>query len=190
MYGEANGRHKGGSTSHFMLNVKTNKQTYEQIVVLKNLFDNEIPQKVDKYMMLTANKMKKAEDYILALYEVWLKSHPSPEELRFYIKKCKNLSPTMIGGLITATWKSKVQIIHKERKGYVLTIMDNTNWGKEDKQAFSKSCEDKDLVSFLNESNKTLKKIARFIFNIFKNNKKLRTDIAIIFCNIIHVLRK
>lgn len=149
-------------------NLKMDKQTFEQIVTLKNLFDNEVPKFVNIPILFLAHKMNKNEDFIKALYDGWLKSQPTEKDIKDYIKGYRNLSRTMIGEMITLIWKSKNPIIGKNREDYVLIISDNANWTEQDKKAFISSCTDKSLTAHLTNSNKPLKKIARSFLNLLK----------------------
>ena len=149
-------------------NVKIDRNTSEQIAVLNNLFDNEIPKRVDINVLFTAHKMDKSADYIRDLYEAWLKTQPTPKYLREYIKGVDYLSSDMIEEIILATWESKTRVIRENREDYVLIISDNSKWKSRDKKSFIKSCRDKDLVRHLTDSDKLIKKIIRKILNIFK----------------------
>ena len=149
-------------------NVKIDRNTSEQIAVLNNLFDNEIPKRVDVNVLFTAHKMDKSADYIRDLYEAWLKTQPTPKDLREYIKGVDYLSSDMIEEIILATWESRTRVIRENREDYVLIISDNSKWKSRDKKSFIKSCRDKDLVRHLTDSDKLIKKIIRKILNLFK----------------------
>ena len=149
-------------------NVKIDRNTSEQIAVLNNLFDNEIPKRVDVNVLFTAHKMDKRADYIRDLYEAWLKTQPTPKDLREYIKGVDYLSSDMIEEIILATWESRTRVIRENREDYVLIISDNSKWKSRDKKSFIKSCRDKDLVRHLTDSDKLIKKIIRKILNLFK----------------------
>lgn len=149
-------------------NVKIDRNTSEQIAVLNNLFDNEIPKRVDVNVLFTAHKMDKSADYIRDLYEAWLKTQPTPKDLREYIKGVDYLSSDMIEEIILATWESRTRVIRENREDYVLIISDNSKWKSRDKKSFIKSCRDKDLVRHLTDSDKLIIKIIRKILNLFK----------------------
>ena len=149
-------------------NVKIDRNTSEQIAVLNNLFDNEIPKRVDVNVLFTAHKMDKRADYIRDLYEAWLKTQPTPKDLREYIKGVDYLSSDMIEEIILSTWESRTRVIRENREDYVLIISDNSKWKSRDKKSFIKSCRDKDLVRHLTDSDKLIKKIIRKILNLFK----------------------
>ncbi|CAK7036534.1 MAG: hypothetical protein PARBA_04073 [Parabacteroides sp.] len=149
-------------------NVKIDRNTSEQIAVLNNLFDNEIPKRVDVNVLFTAHKMDKSADYIRDLYEAWLKTQPTPKDLKEYIKGVDYLSSDMIEEIILATWESRTRVIRENREDYVLIISDNSKWKSRDKKSFIKSCRDKDLVRHLTDSDKLIKKIIRKILNLFK----------------------
>ncbi len=150
------------------LNIKMDRNTSEQIVVLNNLFDNEIPKRVDVNILFAAHKMDKSAAYIRDLYEVWLKTQPTSKELKEYIKGVEYLSSDMIEGIILATWESRIRMIRENREDYVLIISDNSKWKNRDKKSFIKSCRDKDLVRHLTDSDKLMKKIIRKILILFK----------------------
>lgn len=149
-------------------NVKIDRNTSEQIAVLNNLFDNEIPKRVDVNVLFTAHKMDKSADYIRDLYEAWLKTQPTPKDLREYIKGVDYLSSDMIEEIILATWESRTRVIRENREDYVLIISDNSKWKSRDKKSFIKSCRDKDLVRHLTDSDKLIIKIIRKFLNLFK----------------------
>lgn len=149
-------------------NVKIDRNTSEQITVLNNLFDNEIPKRVDVNVLFTAHKMDKGADYIRDLYETWLKTEPTSKELKEYIKGVDYLSSDMIEEIILATWESRTRVIRENREDYVLIISDNSKWKSRDKKSFIKSCRDKDLVRHLTDSDKLIKKIIRKFLNLFK----------------------
>lgn len=149
-------------------NIKIERNTYEQIVVLNNLFDNEIPKRVDVNILFTVHKMDKRADYIRDLYEVWLKTQPTSKELRDYIKGVEYWSSDVIEEIILATWESRTRIVRENREDYVLIIYDNSKWKSRDKKLFIKSCKDKDLVRHLTNSDKLINRIIRKISNIFK----------------------
>ena len=149
-------------------NLKIDKQTLEQITALKNLFDKEVPESVNIKILTLAHKMHQSEDFIKALFAVWLKSTPSTKELKDYVKGCQNLSPDMIGYMMTAIWKSKNPMIGKNREDYVLVVSDNANWTEKDKKSFIESCPEKDLTAYLTNSDKLLKKITRSLLNMIK----------------------
>lgn len=149
-------------------NVKIDRNTSDQITVLNNLFDNEIPKRVDVNVLFTAHKMDKGADYIRDLYEAWLKTQPTSKDLREYIKGVDYLSSDMIEEIILATWESRTRVIRENREDYVLIISDNSKWKSRDKKSFIKSCRDKDLVRHLTDSDKLIKKIIRKFLNLFK----------------------
>ena len=148
--------------------IKIAKNTLEQIEILNNLFDNEIPKRVDINILFAAHKMDKSANYIRDLYEVWLKTQPTSKELKEYIKRAEYLSSDMIGKIILATWESRIRAIRENREDYVLIISDNSKWKNRDKKSFIKSCKDKDLVCHLSNSDKLLKQIIRKILNLLK----------------------
>lgn len=149
-------------------NVKIDRNTSDQIIVLNNLFDNEIPKRVDVNVLFTAHKMDKGADYIRDLYETWLNTQPTSKDLREYIKGVDYLSSDMIEEIILTTWESKTRVIRENREDYVLIISDNSKWKSRDKKSFIKSCRDKDLVRHLTDSDKLIKKIIRKFLNLFK----------------------
>lgn len=149
-------------------NVKIDRNTSDQITVLNNLFDNEIPKRVDVNVLFTAHKMDKGADYIRDLYEAWLKTQPTSKDLIEYIKGVDYLSSDMIEEIILATWESRTRVIRENREDYVLIISDNSKWKSRDKKSFIKSCRDKDLVRHLTDSDKLIKKIIRNFLNLFK----------------------
>jgi ribosomal protein L17 len=146
------------------LNIHVEKKTSEQIDLLKSLFDNEIPKNVDTRIMLTAHKMEKSADYMRELYEMWLKTQPSKDDLKDFLGCVDNLPSDVIEEMIVATWDSRTRAIRENRKEYVLIIMDNTKWKSKDKKAFISTC-DKELANHLTESDKLIKKIIRKIIN-------------------------
>ena len=149
-------------------NLKIDRNTSEQIVILKSLFDDEIPKRVDVNILFTAHKMDKSADYIRDLYEVWLKTQPTSKDLRDYIKGVEYLPSDVIEEIILATWESRTRVVRENREDYVLIICDNSKWKSRDKKLFIKSCKDKDLVRHLTNSDKLINKIIRKISNIFK----------------------
>lgn len=149
-------------------NLKIDRNTSEQIVILNNLFDNEIPKRVDVNILFTAHKMDKSADFIRDVYEVWLKAQPTSKDLREYIKGVDYLSSDMIEEIILATWESRTRVIRENREDYVLIISDNSKWKSRDKKSFIKSCKDKDLVRHLTDSDKLIKKIIRKFLDLFK----------------------
>lgn len=150
-------------------NIKFDKDTSKQIVILNNLFDNEIPEQVDINILFTAHKMEKRAEYLRSLYEVWLKTQqPTSKKLKEYIKGVEYLSSDMIEKIILATWESGTPTVRKHREEYVLIISDNARWKGRDKKSFIKSCKDKDLVRHLTDSDKLMKKIIRKFLNLFK----------------------
>lgn len=149
-------------------NLKIDRNTSEQIAILKSLFDNEIPRRVDVNILFTAHKMDKSADYIRDLYEVWLKTQPTSKELRDYIKGVEYLPSDVIEEIILATWESRTRMVRGNREDYVLIIYDNSKWKSRDKKLFIKSCKDKDLVRHLTNSDKLINRIIRKISNIFK----------------------
>ncbi len=148
--------------------IKIDRNTSDQILILNNLFDNEIPKRVDVSILFTAHKMNKNADYIRVLYEMWLKTQPTSKELKEYIKGVEYLSSDMIEEIILATWESRTRVIRENREDYVLIISDNSKWKSRDKKSFIKSCRDKDLVRHLSDSDKLIKKIIRKFLNLFK----------------------
>jgi hypothetical protein len=159
---------KGVLNSILSYNIKIERNTYEQIVTLNNLFDNEIPKQVDVNILFTAHKMDKNSDYIREIYNVWLKTQPTIKELRDYIKGVEYLSSDIIEEIILATWESKTRIIRENREDYVLIISDNSKWKSRDKKSFIKSCNDKDLARHLTNSDKLINRIIRKISSTFK----------------------
>lgn len=149
-------------------NLKIDRNTSDQIVILKSLFDNEIPKRVDVNILFTAHKMDKSADFIRDIYEVWLKTQPTSKELKEYIKGVEYLSPDVIEEIILATWESRTRIVRENREDYILIISDNSGWKSRDKKSFIKSCKDKDLVRHLTDSDKLMKKIIRKFLNLFK----------------------
>ena len=149
-------------------NLKIDRNTSEQIVILNNLFDNEIPKRVDVNILFTAHKMDKSADFIRDVYEVWLKTQPTSKELKEYIKGVEYLSPDVIEEILLATWESRTRMVRENREDYVLIISDNSRWKSRDKKSFIKSCKDKDLVRHLTDSDKLMKKICRKFLNLFK----------------------
>lgn len=149
-------------------NLKIDRNTSEQIVILNNLFDNEIPKRVDVNILFTAHKMDKSADFIRDIYEVWLKTQPTSKELKEYIKGVEYLSPDVIEEILLATWESRTRMVRENREDYVLIISDNSRWKSRDKKSFIKSCKDKDLVRHLTDSDKLMKKIIRKFLNLFK----------------------
>lgn len=149
-------------------NVKIDQNTSEQITVLNNLFDNEIPKRVDVNVLFTAHKMNKSADYIRDLYEAWLKTQPTSKDLREYIKGVDYLSSDMIEEIILAIWESRIRVIRENREDYVLIISDNSRWNNRDKKSFIKTCKDENLVRHLTDSDKLMKKIIRKFLNLFK----------------------
>ncbi len=139
-----------------------------QVAILNNLFNGQVPDKVDVNVLYAAHKMNKKADYIRELYEAWLKTEPATNELKDYIKGAVNLSSAMIEEIILATWETKTRLIRENREDYVLVICDNAEWASGDRKQFVKSCKDKDLVQHLVESDKLIKKIIRKIYNLFK----------------------
>lgn len=148
--------------------IKIDRNTSDQILILNNLFDNEIPKRVDINILFTAHKMDSSADYIRDLYEAWLKTQPTSKELKEYIKGVDYLSSDMIEEIILATWESRTRVIHENREDYVLIISDNSKWTSRDKKSFIKSCRNKDLVRHLSDSDKIIKKIIRKFLNLFK----------------------
>lgn len=148
--------------------IRMERSTSEQMVALNNLFDNEIPKRVDMDLLFTAHKMDKSADYIRDLYGAWLKTEPAPKELKKYVRGVEDLSSDMIEEIILATWESRTRMIREHREEYVLIIADNSRWKSRDKKAFINSCRDKDLVRHLTDSDKFMTKIMRKIFNLFK----------------------
>lgn len=148
--------------------IKIDRNTSDQILILNNLFDNEIPKRVDINILFTAHKMDKSADYIRDLYEAWLKTQPTSKELKEYIKGVDYLSSDMIEEIILATWESRTRVIRENREDYVLIISDNSKWESRDKKSFIKSCRNKDLVHHLSDSDKLIKKIIRKFLNLFK----------------------
>lgn len=149
-------------------NLKIDRNTSEQIVILNNLFDNETPKRVDVNILFTAHKMDKSADFIREIYEIWLKTQPTSKELKEYIKGVEYLSPDVIEEIILATWESRTRMVRENREDYVLIISDNSRWKSRDKKSFIKTCKDKDLVRHLTDSDKLMKKIIRKFLNQFK----------------------
>jgi len=149
-------------------NLKIDRNTSEQIVILNNLFDNETPKRVDVNILFTAHKMDKSADFIRDIYEIWLKTQPTSKELKEYIKGVEYLSPDVIEEIILATWESRTRMVRENREDYVLIISDNSRWKSRDKKSFIKTCKDKDLVRHLTDSDKLMKKIIRKFLNQFK----------------------
>lgn len=148
--------------------IEMDRNTYERAAALNNMFDNEIPKRVDVNILFTAHKMDKSTEYLVELYEVWLKTQPTPRELKEYVKGVAYLSPDMIEEMILATWESKIRTIREKREEYVLIIADNSAWKNRDKKSFIKSCKDAYLVRHLIDSDKLIKKIIRKSINLFK----------------------
>lgn len=148
--------------------IKIDRNTFGQIVILNNLFGNELPERVDVNILFTAHKMDKSADYIRDLYELWLKTQPKAKELKEYIKGVEYMPSDMIEEIILATWESKTRMVRENREDYVLIISDYSKWKSRDKKSFMKSCKNKDLVSHLTDSDKLMKKIIRSFLNLFK----------------------
>jgi hypothetical protein len=148
------------------LNVNMSKATVQKYETLNSLFESEVPKKVDVEILHAAHKMNKRASYIRDLYEAWLKTSPSSQDLRNYINGVEDLSADVTEELILATWESRIRDVRDNREKYVLIISDNSNWSGRDKKAFVKTCRDQDLVRHLTDSDKLIKKIIRKIINL------------------------
>jgi hypothetical protein len=142
------------------------KATVQKYETLNSLFESEVPKKVDVEILHAAHKMNKRASYIRDLYEAWLKTSPSSQDLRNYINGVEDLSADVTEELILATWESRIRDVRDNREKYVLIISDNSNWSGRDKKAFVKTCRDQDLVRHLTDSDKLIKKIIRKIINL------------------------
>lgn len=149
-------------------NIIMDKNTSEQIALLHDLYENLVPRHVNVRILQTAHKLDKVTDYIIALYEAWLKTQPDARELKEYIKGVDNLPSDLIGEMILATWESRVRNIRDNREDFVLIISDNSKWDSRDRKAFLRSCGNRDLVYHLVNSDKLIKKLTRKILNLFK----------------------
>ncbi len=148
--------------------VKLDKATAAKIDVLKCLFENEVPKKVDTAVFHAALKMNKKAEYLRELYEAWLKEFTRNDELKDLIVNAEGLTSEVIEEMVLATWESRVRMVRENRKDYILIILDNASWNSGDKKKFIKSCRDKELKEYLGDSEKLFKKLFRKMLNLVK----------------------
>ena len=149
-------------------NVRMGSFASERLVILNNLFDDEIPKKVDLDILLVAHKMNKETEFIRNLYELWMKTSPTINAVKMYVSYAKNLTVDIIEEIIISTWESRVRMIRENRKEYVLIIFDNVKWKRKEKKKFIKLCGNNELAKFLTKSDNFIKKIVRQIINQIK----------------------
>lgn len=143
-----------------------NQQVMKRYEALADLYAGRIPESVTLATISTASAMNVDSQLMARLILKWLSGSVSPSDLIAFAKKQRCLAPDVMATMVTAVWQ-KFHSDPKLRGEAVLALVDNMEWGKEQRQNFISTCSDRDLASFLGESDKVFSKLFRKIKNMF-----------------------
>ncbi len=143
-----------------------NQHVMKRYRELTDLYAGRLPESVNMVTLSTASAMNVGPQFMAQLILKWLSGNVSVTDITAFAKKQRRLAPEVMATVVTAVWQ-KFHSDPKLRGDAVLAIVDNMDWGKEQRQNFIATCSDRDLASFLGESDKLMSKLFRRFKSMF-----------------------
>lgn len=148
------------------MNVPYREFIPNEILILTNLIDQEVPLSVDiQFMEAVIKNYPNGNQYITSVFSAWMTSGVMKDELKSFIVKNKiKITDSLIDYFVKTIWNHESSNVRNSRETLVLAIIDNCGWDSIKINEYGQQCENVELKGFLLKNNKLIAKITRRLF--------------------------